>query len=123
MSDYTRSYTVGAFLLGVAIAVAYNGQITKHDSQTSTTNSLLKKRQNLDAKFSNINDLDSLKKRIGEIETSLQEGAGNIKEGIEGCIGSTPLIKIKSLSEYTGCEILAKAEVELLRIPLKDPSY
>lgn len=33
-----------------------------------------------------------------------------ISEGIEGCIGNTPLIKIKSLSEATGCEILAKAE-------------
>jgi hypothetical protein len=32
-------------------------------------------------------------------------------EGVEGCIGNTPLIKIKSLSEATGCEILAKAEV------------
>lgn len=27
-----------------------------------------------------------------------------------GCIGNTPLIRIKSLSEATGCEILAKAE-------------
>ena len=34
-----------------------------------------------------------------------------IPEGIEGCIGNTPLFKIKSLSEATGCEILAKAEV------------
>ena len=34
-----------------------------------------------------------------------------IQEGIEGCIGNTPLIKIKSLSEATGCEIFAKAEV------------
>ncbi|KAJ9648296.1 Cysteine synthase 2 [Coniosporium tulheliwenetii] len=31
-------------------------------------------------------------------------------EGIEGCIGNTPLFKIKSLSDATGCEILAKAE-------------
>lgn len=30
--------------------------------------------------------------------------------GIEGCIGDTPLFKIKSLSEATGCEIYAKAE-------------
>ena len=30
--------------------------------------------------------------------------------GIEGCIGNTPLFKIKSLSEATGCEIYAKAE-------------
>ncbi|KAL1310677.1 hypothetical protein AAFC00_000939 [Neodothiora populina] len=33
-----------------------------------------------------------------------------IREGIEGAIGNTPLIKIKSLSDATGCEILAKAE-------------
>lgn len=30
--------------------------------------------------------------------------------GIEGLIGDTPLIKLKSLSEATGCEIFAKAE-------------
>ena len=33
-----------------------------------------------------------------------------VPEGIEGCIGNTPLFKIKSLSEATGCEIFAKAE-------------
>lgn len=31
-------------------------------------------------------------------------------DGIEACIGNTPLIKIQSLSEATGCTILAKAE-------------
>ncbi|KAL2022750.1 hypothetical protein VTK56DRAFT_4566 [Thermocarpiscus australiensis] len=33
-----------------------------------------------------------------------------IVDGIEGTIGNTPLIKIRSLSEATGCTILAKAE-------------
>ncbi|KAL8932728.1 MAG: hypothetical protein Q9216_006706 [Gyalolechia sp. 2 TL-2023] len=33
-----------------------------------------------------------------------------IFEGIEACVGNTPLFRIKSLSEVTGCEILAKAE-------------
>ncbi|KAK2875404.1 hypothetical protein FQN49_001630 [Arthroderma sp. PD_2] len=33
-----------------------------------------------------------------------------IVDGIEGCIGNTPLVRIRSLSEATGCEILAKAE-------------
>jgi len=37
-----------------------------------------------------------------------------IPDGIEGCIGNTPLFKIRSLSEATGCEILAKAEARLL---------
>ncbi|BFZ63588.1 Cysteine synthase 2 [Saitoella coloradoensis] len=34
----------------------------------------------------------------------------DIRVGVEGLIGNTPLVKIKSLSEATGCEILAKAE-------------
>ncbi|KAI9710227.1 MAG: hypothetical protein M1828_002190 [Chrysothrix sp. TS-e1954] len=34
----------------------------------------------------------------------------DITVGIEGCIGNTPLFKIKSLSDHTGCEILGKAE-------------
>ncbi|KAL8690027.1 MAG: hypothetical protein Q9224_004504 [Gallowayella concinna] len=33
-----------------------------------------------------------------------------IAEGIEACVGNTPLFRIKSLSEETGCEILGKAE-------------
>ncbi|KAF3898675.1 PALP domain-containing protein [Trichophyton interdigitale] len=33
-----------------------------------------------------------------------------IVDGIEGCIGNTPMVRIRSLSEATGCEILAKAE-------------
>ena len=38
----------------------------------------------------------------------------DIKNGLEGCIGNTPLIRIRSLSEYLGCEVLAKAEVGLV---------
>jgi cysteine synthase len=34
----------------------------------------------------------------------------SIPIGIESTIGNTPLVKIKSLSEVTGCDILAKAE-------------
>jgi len=40
------------------------------------------------------------------------EGVGKgIGEGIESCIGNTPLFRIKSLSDEAGCEILGKAEV------------
>ncbi len=34
----------------------------------------------------------------------------DIQNGFSGCIGNTPLIRITSLSEATGCEILGKAE-------------
>lgn len=39
------------------------------------------------------------------------EVAGGVRDGIETCVGNTPLFRIKSLSEETGCEIFAKAEV------------
>lgn len=50
-----------------------------------------------------------------------RSGPPAIVEGIEGCIGNTPLFRIKSLSDETGCEILAKAEVCNLR--REDCSY
>ena len=34
----------------------------------------------------------------------------NIKEGFVGTVGNTPLIRLKSFSEETGCNILGKAE-------------
>ena len=40
-----------------------------------------------------------------------RQGPPVIVDGIEGCIGNTPLLRIKSLSDATGCEVLAKAEV------------
>ncbi|KAK3073868.1 Cysteine synthase 2 [Teratosphaeriaceae sp. CCFEE 6253] len=34
----------------------------------------------------------------------------SLPAGVEGLIGNTPLVKLRALSEATGCEILAKAE-------------
>jgi hypothetical protein len=38
----------------------------------------------------------------------------DIVDGVEGLIGNTKLVRIRSLSIATGCEILAKAEVKTL---------
>ncbi|KAJ2800316.1 Cysteine synthase 2 [Coemansia helicoidea] len=38
------------------------------------------------------------------------ERAGSVAHGVAGLIGNTPLVRINSLSEATGCEILGKAE-------------
>ncbi|CAO2656735.1 Nn.00g055380.m01.CDS01 [Neocucurbitaria sp. VM-36] len=110
MSDQSRYLVLGAFVLGVALTVVYNNRASQQLSADVSSDRLLKQQQKLLSKFAKINDLDTLKKSLAEIENSLEKGAGTIKEGIEGCIGDTPLIKIKSLSDYTGCEILAKAE-------------
>lgn len=50
-----------------------------------------------------------------ELINSVRHGPPAIVDGVEGCIGNTPLIRIKSLSEATGCEILAKAEVRFFK--------
>ena len=42
---------------------------------------------------------------------SRQSTKPDIPDGIESCIGNTPLLRIRSLSEATGCDIFAKAEV------------
>ena len=42
------------------------------------------------------------------------KGKGKVGQGIESCVGNTPLFRINSLSEATGCEILGKAEVSRL---------
>ena len=38
------------------------------------------------------------------------KGMGGITEGFSGAVGRTPLIRLRALSELTGCEILGKAE-------------
>ncbi|EFR02128.1 cysteine synthase 2 [Nannizzia gypsea CBS 118893] len=47
---------------------------------------------------------------IGYPESPPKPQPPPIVDGIEGCIGNTPMVRIRSLSEATGCEILAKAE-------------
>jgi cysteine synthase A len=111
MPDHAKYYILGAFLLGVALTAAHNRRSQGEASDDASPEQEIKQQQRLLSKLSKINDLDTLKKTLAEFESSLERGEANIREGIEGCIGDTPLIKIKSLSDYTGCEILAKAEV------------
>lgn len=116
MPDYTRYYVAGAFFTGVALTAAYNGRLIGSSADVKSQELDVQKQQRkLLSKLSKINDPDTLKKTLVELESSLvkDQGAGDIKDGIEGCIGDTPLIRIKSLSEYTGCDILVKAEVSL----------
>lgn len=118
MPDYTRYYVAGAFITGIALTAAYNRQSAVPSGNLESQDGQ-KQQHKLLSRLSKINDLDTLKKTLVELESSLEkgEGAGDIKEGIEGCIGNTPLIKIKSLSDYTGSDILVKAEARLQNFP------
>lgn len=46
-----------------------------------------------------------------DVQQDPRSGPPPIVNGIEGTIGNTHLVRIKSLSDATGCEILAKAEM------------
>lgn len=111
MSDKSRYAICGAFILGVALTAAYNNRkaYLGEENDDPDPEWQLRQQEKLISRFAKIKDLDTFEKSSVELE--LDRKARHVKEGIEGCIGDTPLIKIKSLSEYTGCEILAKAEV------------
>jgi cysteine synthase A len=110
MVDQSKYYITGAFILGATLAVLYQN-VPSSTHKHGSSEQQLKQQRNLISRLSKIDDLATLKKSLAEIETTFEKGGGNIREGIEGCIGGTPLIKIKSLSDATGCEILVKAEV------------
>lgn len=48
------------------------------------------------------------RKSVSLLDPSLN--TEDIRNGLEECIGNTPLIRLKCLSDATGCEILGKAE-------------
>ena len=93
MDDRSRIYMGAAFAAGVILALGLEPfWESKHDRRKSQQKASDSKSQRGEA-------------------PSARTGPPAIVDGIEGCIGNTPLFRIKSLSEATGCEILGKAEV------------
>lgn len=69
-----------------------------------------------------VQTLDSSRRRRRQRSADARQSTltEDIKNGLEECIGNTPLIRIRSLSEATGCDILGKAEV-LQNLPPHPP--
>lgn len=88
MPDHSAVYIGTAFVAGVSLALVCREVLYPHDRPEKSA----------DSKPAS----DTLVAR---------SGPPAIVEGIQGCIGNTPLFRIKSLSDATGCEILGKAEV------------
>ncbi|KAI8603550.1 tryptophan synthase beta subunit-like PLP-dependent enzyme [Dissophora ornata] len=100
LSDKNKHIAIGA-ALGVfftlsttAIVLATRGLASSHDAQRQNS----RRRSSIGE---NISRLISLPKADQD---------NLICDGVAGLIGNTPMMRIKSLSEATGCEILAKAE-------------
>ncbi|CAG8524445.1 4315_t:CDS:2 [Funneliformis mosseae] len=95
MINTTNSNTSRQLIYGLLLGVIL----------TLSTNSLRRwlKRKNGDKFNGNKRELNSPRRPSDVISE-------DIVDGIEGLIGNTPLMRIKSLSDATGCEILGKAE-------------
>lgn len=113
MTDNPRLYIPAAFLAGVLVAFGIRDTLClyfeRHSRHRRREGS--KDAQNERHAFGGIEAKNG--DMIGDMKYRLpcNPGPPPIVDGIEGCIGNTPLFRIKSLSEATGCEILAKAEV------------
>lgn len=108
ITDRPRLYICLAFFGGILVTLGYK------DVYPDLERRFLRRRHQL------TNNLTALSgKPTVSLEDHTNTEAGKEQEldipvGIESCIGNTPLFKIKSLSDATGCEILAKAEVWVL---------
>jgi cysteine synthase A len=100
MIDYHRAYVGAAFVAGVLVTIGFKGLYDRHLEARNYTS--------VDDEIKGSANTD---KNDTELLNSTRTGPPAIVEGVEGCIGNTPLFRIKSLSDETGCDILAKAEV------------
>jgi cysteine synthase A len=105
----TGFYISLSFLVGILLTLGFKDvypDLERRYKQRRRRLSAAAKRKSLSAPVAQRVTLEDHTKDVGIVRPDVE-----IAEGIEGTIGNTPLFKIKSLSDATGCEILAKAEV------------
>ena len=101
MESAQRLYLLGAFVAGVFFTLGFNDIYSNLHGRLRTGNNNPSKK--LEEASSSLTDNPS--------KNTTRRAFYTVPEGVEACIGNTPLFKIKSLSQSTGCDILAKAEV------------
>ena len=102
MDKYPTVCISCAFVAGILCAVIVKSNFIPHHHKTAeeTSNNILEQKSgSIFRTFTN--QLFEFGKSSGQ----------DVRDGIESCIGNTPLIKIRSISEATGCDVFAKAEV------------
>ena len=109
MEHRPKLYASVAFFAGVLLCLGFKNVYP--DLERRYRRHFKNTKRLVDAEF----DEEIGKSNLDDHENGLPGGKGviDIGDGIEACIGNTPLFKIKSLSELTGCEILGKAEVHV----------
>ncbi|KAG0000301.1 hypothetical protein BGZ80_003525 [Entomortierella chlamydospora] len=106
ISDKNKHIAIGAalgifFTLSTTAIVLATRGISSDPNRNSHSTSRRDNRRRSLINFSNDKLISSSPKA---------DRSSSICDGVAGLIGNTPMMRIKSLSEATGCEILAKAE-------------
>ncbi|KAF2224235.1 tryptophan synthase beta subunit-like PLP-dependent enzyme [Elsinoe ampelina] len=108
--DKSRLYIGLAFAGGILITLGYKDLYPDLERRFRASNRWRSRRQSLIATSKDEIRLEDHSDRDPDSPSPTAAREYEIKEGIEGTIGNTPMIRIMSLSDYTGCDILAKAE-------------
>ncbi|KAM3464591.1 hypothetical protein MY5147_009485 [Beauveria neobassiana] len=114
LSDHPRAYgsaaLVAAFAAGILVTLGFKDAYPDLESRFQEKHrGAGKSRKGLRPRRSSIFWGAPVTLEDHEQESSSRSD-GIAEDGIVGCIGNTPLIKIRSLSEATGRTVLAKAE-------------
>ncbi|CAK7205917.1 Cysteine synthase 2 [Sporothrix eucalyptigena] len=126
LAEKRQQRRAAALRRGMSKKSESGGWLRRSGTTTSTASSSkqqrLKRRQSSSAEagvmledhesnpVSSDEDLDGDDWSLLANSSELHRATPPVADGIAGCIGDTPLIRIRSLSEATGCDILAKAE-------------
>ena len=107
MDNRPRLYLTAAFLCGVLFTLGFKDFYPDLERRFRRRRAPVDTLTSAGIDTNNQIDLEDHTRNLGSDEPRDVEEP----EGIEACVGNTPLFRIKSLSEETGCHILAKAEV------------
>ncbi|KAF2155807.1 PALP-domain-containing protein [Myriangium duriaei CBS 260.36] len=117
LEDRPKLYIALAFTAGILLTLGYKDVYPdlerrfqsrrRWDARRKSLIEASRDHVNLEDRTSTSSSLATAENKQAPADTARSY---EIRSGIEGTIGNTPLIKIKSLSDATGCEILAKAE-------------
>ncbi|GAC72044.1 cysteine synthase [Moesziomyces antarcticus T-34] len=110
ITRYSRSHRKSTFLIGV-----FTGLVLGLGSITSVfflAERRERRRRRRKLRSYGLDEEDEEERRRRELRgrDPIQIRSGQVVRGVEGLIGNTPLMRINSLSDATGCEILGKAE-------------
>ena len=109
MSSYSRYYATAAFIAGILVTLGFKDFYPDLERRFRRRKGHTVFIDDDEELFGGLRLTDHTRRKSSVSNLQLR-----IPEGIEGCIGNTPLFRIKSLSEATGCDILAKAEVRIV---------